>query len=80
MPKGVDEPIVVDDAILCARPVEIHSKAKMAEKRDAVRPIQVTEAQVGRGIGHGVTGANHPTATRGNMINKTVERIEIPTE
>jgi hypothetical protein len=33
-------------------------------------------------IGHwfipNVTGSNHPTATRGNQIKKSMERIEIP--
>lgn len=78
MPKGHDEVITVDDCMLVARPTEIHAKAKMAERRDAVRPVQTIEQQIhGRGI-PGVTGADHPTATRGNAIKKSVERIEIP--
>jgi hypothetical protein len=78
MPKGHDEPIVVDDCILMVRPVEIHAKSKLMERREANGRVQTIEAQMKTTGISGVSGANHPTATRGNMINKTVERIEIP--
>lgn len=77
MPKGQDDVIVVDDCMLVARPVEIHRKAKQAERREANRPVQIAEEQIGHGIA-GVTGADHPTALRGNSIKKTLERVEIP--
>lgn len=77
LPKGQDEVITVDDCMLVARPVEIHAKSKMIEKRDASRPVQIIQQQMGRGIPN-VTGADHPTATRGNFTKTTVERIEIP--
>ncbi len=77
MPKGQDEVITVDDCMLVARPIEIHNKAKMMERREANRPMQIAEEQLGRGI-PGVTGSDHPTATRGNIIKKHMERIEIP--
>lgn len=77
MPKGQDDVIVVDDCMLVARPVEIHTKSKMMERREANRPLQITEEQLGRGI-PGVTGSDHPTATRGNMIRKHMERVDIP--
>lgn len=78
LPKGKDDVIIVDDAMLVARPAEIQSKAKLMEKRESMRPVQVTEAQFKVGI-PGVTGGDHVTARRGNMVNKTMERIEIPT-
>lgn len=77
MPKGHDDVITVDDCMLVARPMEIHNKAKVMEKREAQRPLQISEEQLGRGI-PGVTGSDHPSATRGNMIKKTLEQIEIP--
>lgn len=77
MSKGADQVIVHEDCMLVARPVEIQSKARMAQHREARRPLQITEDQLGRGI-PGVTGGDHPTATRGNTIRKTLERIEIP--
>ncbi len=77
MPKGVDEPIVVEDCILVARPAELQKKARVAQGREARRPLQIAEEQLGHGI-PGVTGSDHPTATRGNMIKRSMERIEIP--
>lgn len=78
MSKGLDVPIVVDDCILMVRPVEINTKAKMMERREANGRVQTIESQMKTSGISNVSGANHPTATRGNMINKTVERIEIP--
>jgi hypothetical protein len=77
MPKGVDEQIIVEDCLLVARPTELQKKARAAEGREARRPLQVVDEQLGHGI-PGVTGSGHPTALRGNMINRTIERIEIP--
>jgi len=75
MPKGQDDVIGVDDCMLVARPIEIDAKARMANHREARRPLQVVEEQLGRGI-PGVTGADHPAATHGNYIKKSFERIE----
>lgn len=75
MPKGADEVITVDDCMLVARPVEIHEKAKRAMGREAVRPLQITEEQLGHGIPN-VTGSNHKSVN--NSIKKTMERVEIP--
>jgi len=77
MPKGQDDVIGVDDCMLVARPVEIDAKARMSMRRDSGRPLQIVEESLGRGIPN-VTGSNHHTATRGNHINKRMERIEIP--
>src|SRR5258708_1953356 len=77
MSKGADDVITVEDCMLVARPAEIQAKARRAEERDARMPLQIAEEQLGHGIPN-VTGSNHPTATRGNAIKKTMERIEIP--
>lgn len=75
MPKGQDDVITVDDCMLVARPVEIHEKARRSRDRDAVRPLQITEEQLGHGIPN-VTGSNHKSVN--NSIKKSVERVEIP--
>jgi hypothetical protein len=76
MPKGkIDTPIVVDDAILCYRPTMLQMKAAQAQRREANRPLEIAEDQIGQGI-PGVTGAMHPSVR--NTIKKTVERIDIP--
>jgi hypothetical protein len=77
MSKGLDDVITIEDCMLVARPAEIQAKARRAEKRDAMLPLQIAEEQLGHGIPN-VTGSNHPTATRGNQIKKSMERIEIP--
>lgn len=77
MSKGIDDVITVDDCMLVARPAEIQAKARREERREAGRPLQIAEEQLGHGI-PGVTGSNHPTAVRGNSIKQTMERVEIP--
>jgi hypothetical protein len=77
MSKGLDDVITVEDCMLVARPAEIQAKAKRAEKRDSMLPLQIAEEQIGHGIPN-VTGSGHHTATRGNMIKKHLERVEIP--
>lgn len=73
--KGVDDVITVDDCMLVARPAEIQAKARRAEQRDAARPLQIAEEQLGHGI-PGVTGSNHKSVQ--NSIKRTMERVEIP--
>ena len=75
MSKGVDDVITVDDCMLVARPAEIQKKSKMAERREAGRPLQIAEEQLGHGI-PGVTGSNHKSVN--NSIKRTMERVEIP--
>lgn len=77
MPKGVDDVITVDDCMLVARPAEIQMQARREMHKEAQRPLQITEEQLGHGI-PGVTGSNHPSATRQNSIKRTMERVEIP--
>jgi len=76
MPKGVDDVIGVEDAMLVARPLAIHRKAREHERRAARAPLAIKEAELGQGIN--VPGGNHPSATRQNRINKTLERIDVP--
>lgn len=75
MPKGHDEVIGVEDAMLVARPMAIQKKAMQRQRADAKEPIQITEAQLG--IGLPVSGGDHPSATRQNKINRSWERVEV---
>lgn len=75
LPKGVDDVITVDDCMLVARPKELHAKAKREQAREAGRPLQIAEEQLGHGI-PGVTGSNHKSVN--NTIKRTMERVEIP--
>ncbi len=75
MSKGVDDVITVDDCMLVARPTEIQKKARVAERREASRPLQIAEEQLGHGI-PGVTGSNHKSVS--NSIKKSMERVDIP--
>jgi len=76
MTKGVDEVIRVDDAMFVARPMSIHMKAKAKERAMAREPLRVKEAEIGAGLP--VSGGDHPSARRQNVINRTMERIDIP--
>lgn len=75
MPKGHDDVIGVEDAMLVARPMAIHKKSLQKQRRDAKEPIQITEAQLG--IGLPVTGGDHPSARAQNRINRSWERVEV---
>jgi hypothetical protein len=76
MPKGYNNtPIIVDDCMLVARPLSLHSKAERFQRKEANLPLQIAEEQIGQGI-PGVTGANAPGVR--NQIKKTIERVEIP--
>lgn len=77
MSRGFDAPITVEDCLLVARPAELQKKSRVAEKREAIRPLQIAEEQIGHGI-PGVTGSGHKSVK--NTVNKTFERIEIPDE
>lgn len=73
--KGTDDVITVDDCMLVARPAEIQAKARREQMREAGRPLQIAEEQLGHGI-PGVTGSNHKSVQ--NSIKRSMERVEIP--
>lgn len=75
MPKGLDDVVAVEDAMLVARPMAIQKKALAKARRDAREPIQITEAQLG--IGLPVSGGDHPSALRQNRIHKSYEQVEV---
>ena len=76
MPKGMDDVVRVDDAMLVARPMSIHQKARQRERLQAREPLRIKEVEVGAGLP--ISGGDHPSARAQNRINRTVERINIP--
>lgn len=76
MPKGKDDVIAVEDCMLVVRPMSLHLKAKMRDAAAAREPLQIKQQELGRGIP--VPGGDHPSATRQNKIDRTVERIVVP--
>jgi hypothetical protein len=76
LPHGVDEVVTVDDCMLVARPMAIQQRARQALIRDANVPLEIKRQEIGHGIP--VPGGSHKTATAGNKINVTMERVEIP--
>ena len=75
--KGADEYIKDGGVILCARPIEISLERKKQEDNRAKQELRMKE-QAFLGGGIDASGANHPSATRFNHINRTVERIDVP--
>jgi hypothetical protein len=68
----------IEGLVLCVRPIEITAKAKAAAMAAARQPILERQSLLTEGVP--VPGGNHPSALRTNKINKTLERIEIPSE
>lgn len=62
--------------VLLVRSATLHEKAKARERAAANRPLEVQKEIGAQGLN--VPGGDHPTATRGNKISKTMERIEVP--
>lgn len=69
--------VVHEACILCARPIELHIKAKKRDEAKAKAELAL-KAQAFAGGDMRATGADHPSALASNRINRTVERIDIP--
>lgn len=76
LPKGDTEVIGVEECMLVARPMALHQKARERDARAAEGPVKIQKQAVIDGIN--ATGGSHPTALRGNKINREWERIQIP--
>jgi len=75
---GISETLVDGTSQLCARSKTIHDRARKAQREASLAPLNNRAAMIIEGVPN-VTGADHPSATRGwNKIRKTVERIEVP--
>lgn len=79
LPKGAQGEINNGGLVLMARPMEIHNRAKLRNRKAANEPIQIKEQALRGGDLPGVSlDPQHPNAIRTNRINKSLERIEIP--
>ncbi len=79
LPKGVDGEIKVDGLVLMARPLEISLQAKKLDKRRAREQVEIKEAAWKAGDLPNVTlDSRNRAATSKNVINKSLERLEIP--
>lgn len=79
MQKNAAGEINVGGQVLAIRPVEIHRKSKAAEKRAADEPLEIKRAELRGGI-PGVSGSDHPTALRGNTINRERAGMFVPND
>lgn len=81
MPKGAKGEIMVDGLVLMMRPKELTERASHNERRKAAEVIHIKEQQFKGGDIAGVSlDTQHKSALGYNKINKTIERIEIPTD
>lgn len=81
MPKGAQGEINVDGLVLMARPMKFTILARKRDQQRAEEAVRIKQQQLTGGDLPGVTlDAKHVSAVRTNRINKTIERIEIPTD
>lgn len=80
MPKGAQGEIKVDGMVLMARPAEMTRKAMLDDRRKAQEVIRIKEQALRGGDINTSLDSQHPTALRTNKVNRTMERLEIPTD
>jgi len=80
MPRGKDGEIMVDGMVLMARPSEMTRKAVIDERRRAQDVIRIKENALRGGDINTSLDSQHPSALKTNRINRTMERVEIPTD
>ncbi len=79
-PKGSKGEINKGGLVLMAKPTEMAMKAKKADERRAKYQVQLKEQALYGGELPGVMGADHTSAKRFNHVNRSVEKIAIPTD
>ena len=80
MPKGMEGEIKVDGMVLMARPVEMTRKANLADRRKAQDVIRIKEQALRGGDINTSLDSQHPSALNTNRINRTMERVEVPSD
>jgi|SRR6516225_5417542 hypothetical protein len=73
-----DSHVQVGGLTLMIRPKQMHDVAKQHQKREAQDNVDQIQGLLNHGIP--VRGGSHPTALRSNKINRSYERIEIPSD
>lgn len=79
-PLGSVDEINVEGLVLMARPTEFTDKARKQERARAVEQVRIKEQALRGGDLPVTLDAGHPSAIRTNMINRTLERVSIPTD
>lgn len=80
MPKGAAGEIKVDGMVLMARPAEMTRKAQAEDRRKAQEIIRIKEQALRGGDLNTSLDSQHPSALKTNRVNRTMERIEVPTD
>lgn len=80
MRKGEEGEITYKGLVLMARPLKYSKRAKELEFKKAREQVMVKEAALKGGDLPTSLDSQHPSALRSNIINKTIERIEVPKE
>lgn len=79
MPASAQGEINVDGLVLMARPMAWSNKAKSMDQRRAFERVSIKERQMLSGDLSGITlAADHPTAVRSNIINRSLDTVSIP--
>lgn len=78
MPKGFDGEINVDGLVLMARPLELSIKARKRDEQRAREQVLIKEQALRGGDLPVSLDPAHPSAVGSNRINRTYERIEVP--
>lgn len=79
MAKGAPGEITVDGVVLMARPLKYSIAAKRREQQEARDRVARKEQELRGGDMPGVSmDTRHPSALRSNVVNKTIERVDIP--
>lgn len=80
MPKGAPGEINVEGLVLMMRPRELTEKARRQDRRRAYEQVAVKEQALRGGDIPVTLDPRHPSAVNTNRINKTMERIQIPSD
>ena len=81
MTQGYEGEIKLDGLVLMARPQSWSDKALAIEQRRARQRVAIKEQQLRMGDLGGVTlSPDHPTAVRSNIIERSVDTIQVPSK
>lgn len=80
MKKGEEGEINYKGLVLMARPLEYSVKAKQQEYRKAREQVSIKEAALRGGDLPVTLDSQHSTAIRSNVINRSYERIQVPSD
>jgi hypothetical protein len=77
--EGVDV-VEIDGVVLMARPLSIHQKALKHNHATAAQPWESRKQFLTEGVPLVSGAGRHPSAVKSNRLNRTLERVDIPTD